>query len=176
MKLSHVFFAGFMLASLDSYAQVFPDILSESLDEKQHQIPQEFKGKYTVLGLMFNQDGVDDLESWLGPFYSQFIDSTGLGSLVYDVNTGLMVCLSNTQSSLKNRVKEEISKNTDYDFYSYVHVCVADFKELQNQLKLKGSKKELYIVVLNEAGEMIHYEKGAHTSAKFDRISQLVEL
>src|SRR5436190_7330974 len=68
--------------------KVFPDMEAETVNDKKVKLPQDVKGKYTLIGLAYSKKSEDDLNSWFQPVFSKFVQkTTGLmASFTYDVN------------------------------------------------------------------------------------------
>jgi hypothetical protein len=82
-----------LLASLQiGLAQVvgkqFPDMITESVDDKKITLPIDAKGKYTLLGLAYSKKSEDDLNSWLQPVFDKFLRKREglMANTGYDVN------------------------------------------------------------------------------------------
>ena len=90
MKLGTLAFLMSILA-YTSYAQVgkqFPDLSAETVDDDPIVLPNDTKGKYTLLGLAYSKKSEGDLNTWFNPVFNKFIKkSTGVfGAFSYDVN------------------------------------------------------------------------------------------
>src|SRR5215467_3076999 len=68
--------------------KAFPSMTAETVDDKKVNLPQDTKGKYTLLGLAYSKKSEDELNTWLNPVYSTFIQKqTGMiQGFSYDVN------------------------------------------------------------------------------------------
>ena len=69
-----------------SFSQTIPEINGETGDNDRIKIPQDLKGKYSLLCFASSQKAQTDLESWLDPVYQKYIAKTGLMDDMYDVN------------------------------------------------------------------------------------------
>ena len=69
-----------------SFSQTIPEINGETGDNDRIKIPQDLKGKYSLLCFASSQKAQTDLKSWLDPVYQKFIAKTGLMDDMYDVN------------------------------------------------------------------------------------------
>src|ERR1041384_5925809 len=88
MKLLLLFsisFAGIFLADSPVGTQ-FPVLKGETLDDKTISIPNDTKGKSTILCLAYSKDAEEDLKTWYEPTYNKFIAKTELMSDAYDIN------------------------------------------------------------------------------------------
>ena len=67
-------------------AQTIPVINGITAENKPIKIPQDLKGKYSLLCFASSLKAQADLESWLDPIYQKFIAKTGLMDDGYDIN------------------------------------------------------------------------------------------
>ncbi len=73
--------------------QPFPKMQAETVDDKIVNIPEDTKGRVTLVGLAYSKKSEQALTSWMNPVYSTFITqkvnpgSGGLfASFVYDID------------------------------------------------------------------------------------------
>ncbi|HEX6225682.1 MAG TPA: hypothetical protein VFZ52_14795, partial [Chryseolinea sp.] len=80
------------LLSLTAMCQVtgkiFPAMEVETVEDKKVNLPQDAKGKYTLLGLAYSKKSEDELNSWFQPVFEKYIQKTKgiLAGFTYDVN------------------------------------------------------------------------------------------
>ena len=72
MKISNLIYI-FLFSITTSYAQTIPDFTGETADNKNIKIPDDLKGKYSLLCFASSQKAQTELESWLDPVYQKFI-------------------------------------------------------------------------------------------------------
>src|ERR1700749_4522952 len=89
MKIS--LFSIYMLLSVFVFAQngkLFPTVKGETLEGKVVSVPEDTKGKYTLIGMAYSQKSEDQLKTWFQPAFSAFIDKSkpSLFEEKYDVN------------------------------------------------------------------------------------------
>ena len=72
--------------SLQAKSQVIEKISGKTIDQQHVTLPEDVKGKYTLLCFASSTKAQKDLESWLDPVYQKFIAKTGLMDDMYDVN------------------------------------------------------------------------------------------
>jgi hypothetical protein len=92
-KMKNTFLVLFLsFQSLLLKAQIgkpFPQMHAHKLDEKGVVLPDETKGKYTLLGLAYSKEAEKDLITWYQPVYETFIFKDKGGAFEvesYDVN------------------------------------------------------------------------------------------
>ena len=64
--------------SLQAKSQVIEKISGKTIDQQHVTLPEDVKGKYTLLCFASSTKAQKDLESWLDPVYQKFIAKTGL--------------------------------------------------------------------------------------------------
>ena len=78
--------------SLTAMSQVtgkmFPAMEVETVEDKKVNLPQDVRGKYTLLGLAYSKKSEDELNSWFQPVFEKYIQKTKgvLAGFTYDVN------------------------------------------------------------------------------------------
>ena len=91
MKKSILLLALLGLIQLGSHAQIgkqFPELKGITLEDKNITLPNDTKGKFTLLGLAYSKAAEQELLTWFQPVYSTFIEKAkpGLFNESYDVN------------------------------------------------------------------------------------------
>ena len=70
--------------------KVFPDLTGTTVNDSIVTIPDNTKGKYTLIGLAFSKKSEASLETWLQPAFYKFIEpklvKSPFASFTYDVN------------------------------------------------------------------------------------------
>jgi hypothetical protein len=73
----------FSTPAMGQMSQSFPEMEVSRLNDEVLFIPQDTKGKYTLIGLSYSKKSEDDLVTWFNPVYQTFIykpDKPGLYS------------------------------------------------------------------------------------------------
>ena len=67
-----------------------------TLTDKEMKLPEDTKGKFTLIGMAYSKKSEDDLKTWFNPVYKTFIhksSSSLFGDVGYDVTFILCPCL-----------------------------------------------------------------------------------
>ena len=132
---------------------MFPNMVCENYNGKKVNLPEETKGKYTLLGMAFSKDAETNLKTWINPMYNKFIgkkDSKNADpfdpSLSYDINLFFVPMFTGLNQMTSKQSKEKIKSMTDKELYDYLLFYEGDktYKE-----ELDFQKKDIpYFFVL----------------------------
>ncbi|MEL7005255.1 MAG: hypothetical protein AAFN93_21355, partial [Bacteroidota bacterium] len=162
-----------------SHAQVgnqFPDLEAETIDNDPIALPNDTKGKYTLLGLAYSKKSESDLNTWFSPVFNKFIKkSTGVfGGFSYDVNVYFVPMFTGVKAAAAGTAKRKAAKNIDPKLLPYILFYKGKLKPYKESLSF--SKKDVpYFFVLDENGKIIHATSGAYSDDKMDKIEELLE-
>ena len=173
MKISNLIYI-FLFSITTSYAQTIPDFTGETADNKNIKIPDDLKGKYSLLCFASSQKAQTELESWLDPVYQKFIAKTGLMDDMYDVNIYFIPVLTGTNVSFGASIKNKFKENTQEDLLPHVLFCNENGKDILTNLKMQKSDIP-YFLLLDKDAKIIYRTSGGYTEEKFDAIDDLIE-
>lgn len=166
----------FTLLTFFSFAQsglVFPTLNGETLHKKNITIPDDVKGKYTLLGLAYSQKAEDDLKTWYIPAYNKFIAKTGMMDDMYDVNIYFVPMFSGAKKVAKPKAMKELEKKSDSKIHPYVLFYAGDLSPYRDQLKM-NSKSEPYFYLLDSAGRIVWTVSGDFKQEYFDNLETIL--
>jgi hypothetical protein len=167
-----------MVASV-SFCQVgkiFPDMEAETVEDKKVKLPQDVKGKYTLLGLAYSKKSEDELNSWFQPVFEKFIQKSNgvLSDFSYDVNVYFIPMFTGINAAATGTAKRKAIKNIDPQLLPYVLFYKGELKTYKEALDFE--KKDIpYFFVLNPEGKIIHATSGKYTTAKMDKVEEVIE-
>ncbi|WP_276368298.1 hypothetical protein [Chryseolinea sp. H1M3-3] len=166
--------------SLSTTAQVtgkmFPVMEAETVEDKKINLPQDTKGKYTLLGLAYSKKSEDDLNSWFQPVFEKYIQKTkGLMSgFGYDVNVYFIPMFTGINAAATGTAKRKALKNIDPQLLPYVLFYKGELKTYKESLEF--DKKDVpYFFVLDPAGKIVHATLGKYSEDKMDEIENVIE-
>lgn len=163
-----------LLLSAGTNAQTLPLIKGETTGNKQLTLPDDLKGKYSLLGFASTMKAQDELISWLDPVYQKFIAKTGLMDDLYDVNILFIPILTGTNVSFATSMKKKFRENAQEDLQDHVLFCKEDGKEILAQLNMTD-RNTPYFLLLDKDSKIIYRTSGRFTEDKFDAIDDLIE-
>jgi hypothetical protein len=160
--------------SFFSHAQkAFPDIEGKCLNEKMMSIPNDTKGKMTLVGIAFSKKSEEDLRTWFRPTYSTFINPPK-SSLIpvddYDVNLIFIPMLKGLAKGASGKIFSEMQEGIDKEFHPHVMLFDGNFIPYKNELNF-GEKDLPYFFVLDAEGKILYETSGAYTEEKFEEIT-----
>lgn len=170
---------GVLLATI-SHAQIegkmFPNMIAETVEDKQVNLPNDTKGKYTLLGLAYSKKSEDELNSWFQPIFETFIQkTTGLmGSMGYDVNVYFVPMFTGINSAATGTAKKKAMKNVDPKLLPYVLFYKGKLEPYKDALDFQH-KDVPYFFVLDADGKIVYATSGKFTEEKLEAIENKIE-
>lgn len=152
----------------------FPDISVVDLNEKEFNIPEDSKGKFTLVGVAFSEDAQRDLYSWSQPVFSRFMDENNLSSLVYDPNVYLILMFTGVNKVAYNKAREQIKAGTEESLNDNVVMYKGAMDDYRKRLNMKN-RKVPHFYVLDKDGKIIYETKGRYNAAVLDKVAELIE-
>ena len=152
----------------------FPSIDVHDLNDKAFNIPEETKGKFTLIGIAFSQDAQNDLYSWSQPVFSEFMDENNMSSLVYDPNVFLILLFTGANQLAYKKAKEQISQGTDESLKDNVVMYKGKMMDYRKILGLRSRKKP-YFFVLDKEGNIIFRTEGRYKQETLEKVGDLIE-
>lgn len=156
--------------------KIFPDMEAETVEDKKVRLPQDIKGKYTLLGLAYSKKSEDDLNSWFQPVFEKYIQKSSgvLGNFGYDVNVYFVPMFTGINAAATGTAKRKALKNIDPQLLPYVLFYKGELKTYKESLEF--DKKDVpYFFVLDPNGKIVHATLGKCTEAKMDEIESVIE-
>ena len=169
-----------LLLSVVALAQVtgkvFPDMEAETVEDKKVKLPQEVKGKYTLLGLAYSKKSEEELNSWFQPVFEKFIQKTSgvLAGFSYDVNVYFVPMFTGVNAAATGTAKRKALKNIDPQLLPYVLFYKGELKPYKDALDFE--KKDIpYFFVLDPQGKIVYATSGKYSDAKMDKVESAME-
>jgi hypothetical protein len=170
-----------LASSITIQAQVvgkqFPDMEAETVEDKKVKLPQDVKGKYTLVGLAYSKKSEDELNTWFSPVFSKFIQKpTGglFSGLTYDVNVYFVPMFTGVNAAATGTAKKKAIKNVDPQLFPYLLFYKGELKPYKESLDFE--KKDIpYFFVLDPEGKIVHATSGAYTEDKMDAVEEVIE-
>jgi hypothetical protein len=178
--MKHLFFLLICLASFNLSAQVvgkaFPEMEAETIEDKKVKLPQDTKGKYTLLGLAYSKKSEDELNTWFSPVFNKFIQKAEgmMAGLGYDVNVYFIPMFTGVNAAATGTAKKKALKNTDPLLLPYILFYKGELKKYKDALDFE--KKDIpYFFVLDAEGKILYATSGAFNEDKMDAIEEVLE-
>ncbi|MCZ6692575.1 MAG: hypothetical protein O6939_01605 [Bacteroidetes bacterium] len=157
---------------------IFPDMTAETATNKSVTIPNDTKGKYTLLGLAYSKKSEGDLNTWFSPIYDKFIrasaDAGIFASFTYDVNVYFVPMFSGVKAAAAGIAKKKAIKNVEPEILPHILFFKGNIKTYKEALGFE--KKDVpYFFVLDPDGKIVHATSGKFTEKKMDAVERVIE-
>ncbi len=163
--------------SLGQVGKAFPQMEGESLTNQIINIPDDIKGKFSIIGLAYSKKSEDALKSWFEPAYFQFIDKPETPSLFagnYDVNVYFVPMFTGAKRPAYRTVMKKVKKSIDEKLLPHVLFYKGELRKYKKELGFKG-KDTPYFFVLNEEGKIVFKTGGRYSDSKMREIVDYLE-
>lgn len=154
--------------------EMFPEIEVVDLNENEISIPEDTKGKFTLVGVAFSENAQEDLYSWSQPVFSEFMDENNLSSLVYDPYVKLILMFTGANRLVYNKAKKKITEGTDESLKKNVVLYKGKMEDYRKKLKMKNRKRP-YFFVLDRKGKIIYTAEGKYDREILEEVGDLIE-
>ena len=179
MKIFSALLVSIVILS-NTHAQVigkmFPEMKAETVADKEVTLPQDTKGKYTLLGLAYSKKSEDELNSWFNPIFSKFVRKQEgmLASFGYDVNVYFVPMFTGVNAAATGTAKKKALKNTDPQLLPYILFYRGELKKYKEALDFE--KRDIpYFFVLDAEGKIVFATSGAFSDAKMDALEEAIQ-
>lgn len=169
-----------IFSCLSTYGQVvgtqFPMMETETVEDKKVILPNDTKGKYTLLGLAYSKKSEDELNTWFNPIYGKFVKkATGMmAGMGYDVNVYFVPMFTGVNAAATGTAKKKALKNTDPVLLPNILFYKGELKTYKEALDFE--KKDIpYFFVLDPEGKIVYATSGRFTEDKLDEIEDSIE-
>ena len=181
MKHGILFFALVLIsyvAQAQAVGKIFPDLEAETADDKKVKLPQDVKGKYTLLGLAYSKKAEDELNTWFQPVYEKFIRKAKGGGLFddmgYDVNVYFVPMFTGVNAAATGTAKKKAIKNVDPELLPRILFYKGEIKTYKEALDFE-KKDTPYFFVLDKDGKIVHATSGKYSEKKMDEVESVLE-
>lgn len=174
--LLSLLFLGSETAMTQVIGKKFPAMTAETVEDKKINLPDDVKGKYTLLGLAYSKKSEDELNSWFQPVFQKFIQKTTgvLAGFSYDVNVYFIPMFTGVNAAATGTAKRKAAKNIDPQLLPYLLFYKGELKTYKESLDFE--KKDIpYFFVLDPQGKIVFATSGAYTEEKMDAVEENIE-
>lgn len=152
----------------------FPSMEVVDLNDQSLKIPEDSKGKFTLVGVAFSEAAQEDLYSWSQPVFSEFMDENNLSSLVYDPNVYLILMFTGVNQVAYNKARKQIEEGTDESLKDNVVMYKGKMEDYRKDLKMKN-RKTPHFFVLDKEGKIIYEAEGRYSRKTLEEVGDLIE-
>ena len=152
----------------------FPSISGQILqDDKTIVIPDDTKGKFTLVGMAYSKGAEKDLETWLQPAYDKFIAKTGMWDAAIDVNLFFIPMFTGVNQATAGPARKKIKEKTDKVLLPHILFYVGDLDKYKAELDFE-KRDTPYFFVIDETGKIVHAVSGAFSEKKMEAIEDIL--
>lgn len=178
--MKHLLFSVLALASFQfSIAQVigkqFPAMDAETAEDKKVKLPDDVKGKYTLLGLAYSKKSEDELNTWFEPVFSKFVQKASglMAGMGYDVNVYFVPMFTGINAAATGTAKKKAIKNLDPQLLPYILFYKGELKTYKEALDFE--RRDIpYFFVLDPQGKIVYATSGAWSEEKMDKVEESI--
>jgi hypothetical protein len=152
--------------------KIFPSISGVTLTGKNISIPETTKGKYTLVGLAYSQKTEADLQTWVEPIYTVFIDQSGL--FTYDIHLYFITLITGFDKTASGNIEKRLKKELDSNLLEHIIFYKGESKKYKTELLLKD-KEVPYFFILNKEGVIVYSTSGQYADQKMEEIESHLE-
>lgn len=148
---------------------------AETAEDKKVKLPDDVKGKYTLLGLAYSKKSEDELNTWFEPVFSKFVQkTTGLmAGMGYDVNVYFVPMFTGINAAAEGTAKKKAMKNLDPQLLPYILFYKGELKSYKEALDFE--KRDIpYFFVLDPQGKIVYATSGAWSEEKMDKVEESI--
>ena len=179
MKSTTFMLLGFLFAA-PAAAQVvgktFPAMEAETVEDRKVRLPDDTKGKFTLLGLAYSKKSEDELNSWFNPVFSTFIQKTKglMAGMGYDVNVYFVPMFTGVNAAAQGTAKRKALKDIDPQLLPYILFYKGELKPYKEALDFE--KRDIpYFFVLDPEGKIVFATSGKYTDEKLEEVEAVIE-
>jgi hypothetical protein len=172
--MKKIFFILCSIISVTSFAQQFPILVCENLNDKKVSIPADMMGKKTVVAIALSAKAEKALRAWNTPLYNSLI-AEGMGGLMagrmYDANLCFVGMVKGIAKLATHEIKERAKKNTDKKLHDNFMMSEQDVKEFMKDASIDDASEPQFFV-LDKEGKIIYHTSGNYSDEKLNAITE----
>ena len=156
--------------------KMFPSMTAETVEDIKVTLPDDVKGKYTLLGLAYSKKSEDELNTWFEPVFSKFVQKTSglMAGMGYDVNVYFVPMFTGINAAATGTAKKKALKNMDPQLLPYILFYKGELKAYKEALDFE--RRDIpYFFVLDPFGKIVYATSGAFSQDKMDKVEEVIE-
>ncbi|MEQ8927301.1 MAG: hypothetical protein RLO81_15890 [Fulvivirga sp.] len=166
--------------ALNVFAQLegtaFPDMETETVDDKVINLPIDTQDKYTLLALAYSKKAEKDLTSWFSPVYNKFIkEATGVfASFSYDINVYFVPMFTGVKAAATGTAKRKTAEELDPLLIPNILFYKGSLKPYKDALEF--DKKDVpYLFLVDKEGKIAYATSGEYTDEKMEAMEEFLD-
>lgn len=176
IAISIVMLASFYLSSAQVIGKIFPSMDTQTVDDKKVKLPDDVKGKYTLVGLAYSKKSEDELNTWFEPIFSKFVQKTSglMAGMGYDVNVYFVPMFTGINAAATGTAKRKALKSVDPQLLPLILFYKGELKPYKEALDFE--RRDIpYFFVLDPNGKIVFATSGAYSDEKMDQVESAIE-
>ena len=167
-----------LFVTFHSFAQLkgkhFPEISGELLStEKVIKLPNDTKGKFTLVAMAYSKGAEDELETWLQPSYDKFIAKAGMWDSNYDVHLYFIPMFTGVNKATAGPARKKIKDKTDKKLLPHIIFYIGELEKYKEELDFE-KRDTPYFFVIDKSGKIVYAVSGAYTEKKMEAIEDIL--
>lgn len=162
------------LNALAQVGTVFPALAGETLESKAISIPEDCKGKITLVGMAWSRKSEDILNTWYTPMYDKFVLKRGMFDSRYDVNMFFIPMYTGMKKAAYETTLKQLRESNRKDLFPYILFYKGSMEPYEKPLKLDDDSLP-YFFVLDEEGKILYATKGLYSEKKMEEIEEILD-
>ena len=146
---------------------------AKTLEGTAVSLPQNLKGKNSMLCIVYSKKSEAALESWLRPVVNTFLVSNPLDPDPFKGNMYFVIMLSGIKDVASNVIENKLKKGLDRNYWKNVVIYQGPIKDYLENLEF-GKKDDPYFCVLDKNGVISYSTTGSYTDDKLQEIESKV--
>ncbi|MFZ6051270.1 hypothetical protein [Halocola ammonii] len=167
----------FLQAGLFLFAQdgkQFPNLPGETLEGENIELPEDTKGKVTLVGMAYSKKAESALKSWYQPMYDKFVLKRGMFDQNYDVNLYFVPMFTGLKRAAFGASMNKLKKSHRKDLFPYILFYKGELDIYEDELKMT-EKNQPYFFVLDEEGKIVYSTYGLYSQEKMAEIEKILD-
>jgi ATP synthase subunit 10 len=159
---------GSLLALTRSDNKPFPVITGISLNDKPMTLPDQARGKFAIVAMIFSMKAETDVIPWMDP-----INKTIMGNIMFQANVFFVPMTGAIKGVNEELVKKKLKESMDTSLYKYVLLYKGPTDEIIKQLHVTD-RDEPYFFVIDPRGKLTFTTSGKYTEDKLEEIADKI--
>jgi hypothetical protein len=153
--------------------KLFPTLSGEILEGGTGTVPEDYKGKITLIGMAWSKKAEDALASWYAPLYDKFVLKRGIMDADYDVRLCLIPMYVGLKQAAYAQTLNDLKASNRKDLYPYILFYKGPIEPYDSKLGLI-EKNIPYFFLLDKDGIIRYTSSGVFTESKLEKMEEVI--
>ncbi len=156
----------------------FPALEAETIEDKVVRLPEDVRGRITLVGMAYSKKSEKDLTTWMNPVFNTFLkqkmnNSSLFASFSYDIDVYLIPMFTGVNAAAKGIAKRKAAEGLDSRLLPYILFYQGKLKPYKEALDFE--KRDIpYFFLLDQQGKVIYATSGAYSDKKMEAIEDAI--